>query len=184
MRATCSRRRLLTARIAIQGYSGGAADSVPDRPPPRAGGRAQHLHSAGEEVGPAVHVPHHRSDRQLQLSAPAGGRSWGHRMGTDPSDARECHVPAIKQVRRWSRADDGVSCSTLTSHHHRYVAYFSFAEEILPFTDIIPTATLAWLRMYGPEVYDEMKATVIARREAREQEAIPAAPQPEITSGN
>jgi len=54
----------------------------------------------------------------------------------------------------------------------------------LPFTDIIPTATLAWLRMYGPEVYDEMKATVIARREAREQEAIPAAPQPEITSGN
>eukprot|EP00636_Phaeomonas_parva_P008758 CAMPEP_0118854398 /NCGR_PEP_ID=MMETSP1163-20130328/2602_1 /TAXON_ID=124430 /ORGANISM="Phaeomonas parva, Strain CCMP2877" /LENGTH=416 /DNA_ID=CAMNT_0006787113 /DNA_START=213 /DNA_END=1463 /DNA_ORIENTATION=+ len=60
----------------------------------------------------------------------------------------------------------------------KYAAYFSFAEEILPFTDIIPTATLAWLRMYGPEVYDELKAKLVERRQAR----IAQNASPEITS--
>eukprot|EP00587_Corethron_hystrix_P004055 CAMPEP_0113299698 /NCGR_PEP_ID=MMETSP0010_2-20120614/1628_1 /TAXON_ID=216773 ORGANISM="Corethron hystrix, Strain 308" /NCGR_SAMPLE_ID=MMETSP0010_2 /ASSEMBLY_ACC=CAM_ASM_000155 /LENGTH=436 /DNA_ID=CAMNT_0000152983 /DNA_START=142 /DNA_END=1453 /DNA_ORIENTATION=+ /assembly_acc=CAM_ASM_000155 len=32
--------------------------------------------------------------------------------------------------------------------------YFAFAEEILPFTDVIPTASLCWVREYGPELLD------------------------------
>ncbi|CAM9297333.1 unnamed protein product, partial [Phaeothamnion confervicola] len=34
-----------------------------------------------------------------------------------------------------------------------YAAYVGFTEELLPFTDIIPTATLAWLKEFGPEIY-------------------------------
>ncbi|KAG5184887.1 hypothetical protein JKP88DRAFT_262727 [Tribonema minus] len=33
-----------------------------------------------------------------------------------------------------------------------YMAYMGFAEEILPFTDIIPTASLAWAREFAPEL--------------------------------
>ena len=32
--------------------------------------------------------------------------------------------------------------------------YVALAEELLPFTDIIPTATLGWLREFGPEIVE------------------------------
>jgi hypothetical protein len=32
------------------------------------------------------------------------------------------------------------------------ISWFGFFEELLPFTDIIPTATLSWLYFYGPTV--------------------------------
>eukprot|EP00566_Odontella_aurita_P010159 CAMPEP_0113533422 /NCGR_PEP_ID=MMETSP0015_2-20120614/4598_1 /TAXON_ID=2838 /ORGANISM="Odontella" /LENGTH=432 /DNA_ID=CAMNT_0000432477 /DNA_START=215 /DNA_END=1513 /DNA_ORIENTATION=- /assembly_acc=CAM_ASM_000160 len=38
--------------------------------------------------------------------------------------------------------------------------YVAFAEEILPFTDLIPSATYGWLREFGPGFFDEGKKKV------------------------
>mmetsp|Transcript_37853 Transcript_37853/g.55752 ORF Transcript_37853/g.55752 Transcript_37853/m.55752 type:complete len:427 (+) Transcript_37853:96-1376(+) len=48
--------------------------------------------------------------------------------------------------------------------------YVAFAEEILPFTDVIPSATFGWLKEFGPTFLDQGKETVhhftvMARRE-------------------
>ncbi len=32
--------------------------------------------------------------------------------------------------------------------------YVALVEELLPFTDVIPTATLGWLREYGPDIVE------------------------------
>jgi len=34
------------------------------------------------------------------------------------------------------------------------IQYISFAEEMLPFTDVLPTASLGWLKEHGPEVWE------------------------------
>lgn len=62
-----------------------------------------------------------------------------------------------------------------------YAAYFSFAEEMLPFTDIVPTATLAWLRQYGPEVVEEWKVKLSERRQQRLAQETS---RPEITAAD
>lgn len=50
--------------------------------------------------------------------------------------------------------------------------YIAFAEEILPFTDLIPSATYGWLREFGPRFFDEGKKKVhditVAVRSERE----------------
>jgi hypothetical protein len=51
-----------------------------------------------------------------------------------------------------------VLISAMYSESSPYAAYIGFIEEILPFTDIIPTATLAWLREFTPELVMMMKA--------------------------
>ena len=69
--------------------------------------------------------------------------------------------------------------AAMYSRSSPYAAYFSFAEELLPFTDIIPTATLAWIREYGPEVVEDWKVKLAERRERRiAQEAS----RPELTA--
>ncbi|GMH69776.1 hypothetical protein TrLO_g4970 [Triparma laevis f. longispina] len=41
------------------------------------------------------------------------------------------------------------------------IQYISFAEEMLPFTDVLPTASLGWLKEHGPEVWEgKIKAKV------------------------
>jgi hypothetical protein len=32
--------------------------------------------------------------------------------------------------------------------------YLALAEELMPFTDVIPTATLGWLREFGPDIIE------------------------------
>jgi len=44
-----------------------------------------------------------------------------------------------------------------------WAAYVGFAEELLPFTDILPTATIAWLHENAPGLYDEIKRRIPAR---------------------
>jgi hypothetical protein len=48
--------------------------------------------------------------------------------------------------------------------------YIGFFEEILPFTDVIPSATLGWTKEFGPGILDNGAKqlhtwTVLARRE-------------------
>jgi hypothetical protein len=51
-----------------------------------------------------------------------------------------------------------VLISAMYSESSPYAAYIGFIEEILPFTDIIPTATLAWLREFTPQLVMMMKS--------------------------
>jgi hypothetical protein len=38
-----------------------------------------------------------------------------------------------------------------------YIKYVSFAEEMIPFTDALPTASLGWLREFGPQIVMGLK---------------------------
>lgn len=49
-----------------------------------------------------------------------------------------------------------VLMAAMYSESSPYAAYFGLLEEILPFTDIIPSATLAWLKEYGSTMLREV----------------------------
>jgi hypothetical protein len=61
-----------------------------------------------------------------------------------------------------------------------YIKYVSFAEEIIPFTDALPTASLGWLREFGPAIVLDLKervekGAIVVRRGGKEAEATKAA---------
>ena len=48
--------------------------------------------------------------------------------------------------------------------------YVALIEELLPFTDILPSATLGWVKEFGPNIFEEGRkrmgdSKVAARRE-------------------
>lgn len=46
----------------------------------------------------------------------------------------------------------------LYQHVSPNMSYVSFAEEILPFMDVLPSATTGWLMEFGPELWEDAKA--------------------------
>ena len=75
--------------------------------------------------------------------------------------------------------------SAMYARSSPYAAYFSFAEEMLPFTDIVPTATLAWIRENGPAVVEEYKEKLAERRRNRDtmiMQGEASGSRPEITT--
>ena len=46
--------------------------------------------------------------------------------------------------------------------------YVALVEELLPFTDVIPTATLGWLREYGPDIIERRMGERRSKRSKRD----------------
>jgi len=46
----------------------------------------------------------------------------------------------------------------LYQHVSPNMSYVSFAEEMLPFLDVLPSATTGWLMEFGPELWEDAKA--------------------------
>lgn len=59
----------------------------------------------------------------------------------------------------WAPAQT-VLIMALYQHVSPNMSYVSFAEEMLPFLDVLPSATTGWLMEFGPELWEEAKGMV------------------------
>lgn len=59
-----------------------------------------------------------------------------------------------------------VCVAAMYSESSPYAHYVGLLEELLPFTDIIPTATLAWIRENAAFVAKDVHASVLAGQRA------------------
>lgn len=60
-----------------------------------------------------------------------------------------------------------VCVAAMYSESSPYAHYVGLIEELLPFTDIIPTATLAWIRENGAAFAKDLHFNVAAQRQRR-----------------
>jgi hypothetical protein len=49
----------------------------------------------------------------------------------------------------------------LYQHVSPNMSYVSFAEELLPFLDVLPSATTGWIMEFGPELWEEAKQLMV-----------------------
>ncbi|CAM9408291.1 unnamed protein product [Chrysoparadoxa australica] len=95
------------------------------------------------------------------MEALAPSEMWGRLVASALIDMIGCSsylVPLLGEVGDVAWAPlSAMMINTMYADSSPYAAYIGLLEELLPFTDIIPTASLAWVKRYAPEIYMSLR---------------------------